>query len=163
MRHFAFVLLMIFASAIGVSAQVKPRPKPKATPTKPVVMAPLTDRGRVIGRTYTNNTFRFEVTFPDEWLIPGDDFEAFMKTQGFDVSLKAPESLPPAAKAAVNQAIKRLQIVMTAFRSMPGTPDNAVVRIAFESLAANPQIKDGVEVEVLGRRRGRDGAPRPAP
>ena len=145
MRRILFVFPIVCLGLIGVCAQ--PNRTVRSTPpaAKPVAAGALADRGRVIGRTYTNNTFRFEVTFPDEWLIPGDDFEDYMKKQGFDVSLKAPANLSPAAKAAVTAAIKRLQIVMTAYSSMPGTPGQAVVRVAFESLAANPQIKDGVD------------------
>jgi hypothetical protein len=101
--------------------------------------------GTVSGRTYTNKTFGIEVTFPDTWLIPDSDFEAYMKKQGFDLSLKAPDSLPPASKAKVDQALKRVQVLLTAYRSMPGSTDNAIVRISVEDLKANPQIKDAVD------------------
>ena len=101
--------------------------------------------GSVSGRTYTNKTFGFEVTFPDTWLIPDKDFEAYMKSQGFDLSLKAPDSLPDASKTTVNQAIKRVNLLLTAYRSMPGSADNAIVRISIENLSGNPQIKDAVD------------------
>ena len=101
--------------------------------------------GTVSGRTYTNGTFNFEVTFPDTWLIPDSDFEAYMKKQGFDLSLKAPDSLPPASKTVLNKAIKRVDILLTAYRSMPGSADNGIVRISVEDLSANPQIKDAVD------------------
>ena len=85
------------------------------------------------------------MTFPDTWLIPDADFEAYMKKQGFDLSLKAPDSLSPASQAKVNQAVKRVHILLMAYRSMPGETDNAIVRISIENLAANPQIKDAVD------------------
>jgi hypothetical protein len=135
-------LVLLFTGLCFAQARTKPRPRP--TPAKtPAIQA--VDRGKVVGRTYTNKTFGFEVTFPDTWLIPDDDFEKYMKSQGFDLSLKAPDSLPPATKTAVNQAIKRVNVLLTAYRSMPGMADNAIVRISVEDLAANPQIKDAVD------------------
>ncbi len=68
-----------------------------------------------------------------------------MKKQGFDLGLKAPDSLPLSSQAKINQAIKRVHILMTAYRSMPGATDNAIVRISVEDLAANSQIKDAVD------------------
>lgn len=133
-----------FAQRSRTTTRPTPRPVPSSTPAI-VPVKPSVDMGTVSGRTYTNQTFNFEVTFPDTWLIPDSDFEAYMKKQGFDLSLKAPDSLPPAAKITVNQAIKRVNILLTAYRSMPGTAENAIVRISVEDLSANPQIKDAVD------------------
>ncbi len=134
----------MFLSCFVVQAQTKPKTKPRPKVVK-TAAAVAVDEGKVVGRTYTNATFGFEVTFPDTWLIPGKDFEAFMKSQGFDLSLKAPDSLPPASKSAVNKAIKSVNILLTAYRSMPGSTDNAIVRISIEDLSGNPQIKDAVD------------------
>ncbi len=142
-KVFGIVLFTLFLAAF-VSAQTKPRPKPRPTPAI-VPAKPSIDLGTVSGRTYTNETFNFEVTFPDTWLIPGYDFEDYMKKQGFDLGLKAPDSLPLSSKTKINQAIKRINILLTAYRSMPGATDNAIVRISAEDLAANPQIKDAVD------------------
>lgn len=140
-KFFAIIFVTLVFNALS-SAQTKPKPKPRSTPIK---VAQTIDKGTVSGRTYTNKTFRLEVTFPDTWLIPGDDFEAYMKKQGFDLALKAPNSLPPVSKAKVDQAIKNVQILLTAYRSMPGEADNAIVRISVENLVLNPQIKDAVD------------------
>ena len=139
--------IILLSSALCFSqprSRTTARPAPKPTPAI-VPVKPSVDMGTVSGRTYTNQTFNFEVTFPDTWLIPDSDFEAYMKKQGFDLSLKAPDSLPPASKTTLNQAIKRVNILLTAYRSMPGTADNAIVRISVEDLSANPQIKDAVD------------------
>ena len=138
---FAIIAVTLFFAA---SAHAQTKPKPRRTPAK-VSVKPLVDPGKVTGRTYTNATFNFEVTFPDTWLIPDADFEAYMKKQGFDLSLKAPDSLPAASQTKINQAVKRVNILLTAYRSMPGATDNAIVRISVENLAANPQIKDAVD------------------
>lgn len=78
-------------------------------------------------------------------MIPGYDFDAYAKKQGFDLGLKAPDSLALTSQAAINQAVKRVNIFLTAFRSTPGASDNAIVRISVEDLIANPQIKDAVD------------------
>lgn len=144
MTLLVLVLILLFTGVTVAQTKARPRPRPRATPAK---VAPKTtvDMGKVVGRTYTNTTFGFEVTFPDTWLIPDSDFEAYMKKQGFDVSLKAPDSLPPATKIKVNQAIRRVNVLLTAYRSMPGLTDNAIARISVEDLNTNPQIKDAVD------------------
>lgn len=140
-----FVVLALALLTIPAIADAQTKPKKTAKTSKPPAAKPAIDKGTVSGRTYTNKTFAFEITFPDTWLIPGDDFEAYMKKQGFDLGLKAPDSLPPASKAKVNSALKRVHILLTAYRSMPGSTDNSIVRISVEDLAANPQIKDAVD------------------
>src|SRR5258706_3676171 len=140
-----FVLLLAFSCFSGIClAQTKPRPAPRPIPAA-VPVKPSVDIGTVSGRTYTNTTFGFEIIFPDTWLIPDGDFEDYMKKQGFDLSLKAPDSLPLSSKAIVNQAIKRVNILLTAYRSMPCSADNAIIRISVEDLSANPQITDAVD------------------
>ena len=154
MRDLVIVLILLTFSSF-TAAQVKPRPtplkipagvpiKPGTTP-KPIAAKNSVDPGKVSGRTYTNETFNFEVTFPDTWLIPDSDFEASMKKQGFDLSLNAPDSLPTASQSKINQAVKRINILLTAYRSMPGAIDNTIVRISVENLSDNPQIKDAVD------------------
>ena len=139
---FSIAFLMLIFSATFAAAQA--RSKPRAVPAKPTLVSKI-DKGAVVGRTYTNRSFGFEITFPDTWLIPGDDFESYMKAQGFDLSLKAPDSLTPLSKAKVDRALKQVDILLTAYRSMPGTADNAIARIWVEDLSGNPQIKDAVD------------------
>jgi hypothetical protein len=120
--------------------------KTPATPVAAKQPASATiDKGTVAGRTYANRSLGFEVTFPDTWLIPGDDFEAEMKKAGFDLSLKAPAAVPIADRAKINRALKQVTVAVTAYRSLPGSDENAIVRISLESLAAIPQIKDAVD------------------
>ena len=139
----ALTIFIPFLFSTICLAQTKPRPRP--TPVIVPAAKPAVDPGTVSGRTYSNLTFNFEVTLPDSWLIPGDDFEAVMKKQGFDLGLKAPDSLPLSSRTRVDRAIKRVHILCTAYRSMPGAADNAIVRISVENLGANPQIKDAVD------------------
>ena len=164
----SLVLFVVVAFPLVCFSQTKPKPQPTAAATKssskttvkPSAKAPVKttakapvktppkstiDKGKVDGRTYTHARFGFEVSFPDTWLIPDDDFEAVMKKRGFDLSLKAPDSLPLSTRIKVDQAIKRVNVLLTAYRSVPGSEDNAIVRISVEDLAGNPQIKDAVD------------------
>ena len=144
MRKIVSIGIVTLFLAVFGHAQTKPRPKPRPTPAI-VATKPVVDLGTVDGRKYTNRTLKFQVTFPDTWLIPGYGFETNMKKKGFDLGLKAPDSLPLSTKAKINQAIKQVHILVTAYRSMPGEAGNAIVRVSAENLAENPQIKDAVD------------------
>ena len=145
MKYFVpFIAVMALAATLYGQAETAKRP----ASAKPAVVKPAAssvDKGSVSGRTYTNRSLNFQVTFPDSWLIPGDDFEDEMKKAGFDLTLKAPAGMPVADRAKINQALKQVTVAVTAYRSIPGSADNAIVRISLESLAANPQIKDAVD------------------
>ena len=148
MKWTATVLFLLVIAAAAINAQPTRRrvAKPAATPSsaaKPAAAA--IDKGSVSGRTYTNAFFGLNIEFPMEWLIPGDDFESYMKSQGFDISIKAPEWMPAASRARWDNELKKLTVLVTAYRAMPGTPDNAVARISAENLASQPQIKDAVD------------------
>jgi len=144
MKKFVVLIFTLLAFTVVSNAQRTARPRPASTPAI-VPVKPGVDKGSVAGRTYTNETFKFEVTFPDTWLIAGDDFEDFMKSKGIDLSLKAPDSLPPVSRAKINQALQRVTVMLTAYRSMPGTAGNGIVRISVEDLSENPQIRDAVD------------------
>lgn len=142
------VLLTVASLASLAFTQIKPKQSPAPTRSPIPKVVPVKDpidRGTVSGRTYTNRSLGFEVTFPNEWLIPGDDFEEEMKKAGFDLSLKAPTSVGPQTRTKINQALKKVDVLLTAYRSMPGSADNAIARISVEDLSSNPQIKDAVD------------------
>lgn len=139
----AFIIIALLS---GISYAQK-RGTVRKTAKAPVSSAPkaAVDPGTIEFRTYTNNTFRFSVTFPDTWLIPDNDFEAYMKSQGYDLSLKAPPGLTPATKNKINKSLQRITVLLTAYKKVPGMDENAVVRISVEDLKAAPQVKDGVD------------------
>lgn len=144
MKFFGYVFAIALILAIPTFAQTRSRPKARAAkkPAKPVKQP---NNDAVVGRTYTNTSLGFGVTFPNTWLIPGDDFEAEMKKAGYDLSLKAPTNMGSASRSRIDQALKNVTIVLTAYRSMPGSADNAIVRISIEDLRPNPQIKDAID------------------
>lgn len=150
MTKFFSIVMFGALVVVSISAQVRPRSRPTPAPLKtPAVPAAADSKdaanGQIVGRTYTNRKFRFEVTFPDSWLIPGDDFDDYMKKQGYDLTLKAPDSISGVNKAAVDQALKKVRVLLTAYRSLPGSTNNAIVRISTEDLSLEPQIKDAVD------------------
>jgi hypothetical protein len=110
-----------------------------------VSAAPAIDPGTIDLRTYTNKTFNFTVTFPDSWLIPDNDFEAYYKKQGFDLSLKLPPGLAPATKGRIKHTVEHVTVLLTAYKYVPEMPNNAFVRISVEDLKNFPQVKDAVD------------------
>lgn len=128
---------LFFISMFSIAAFGQKPPIAKSTPPAKI------DKGSVSGQTYTNPAFRFQITFPDTWLIAADDFAAKMKTRGFDLSLKAPDTLGLQTKAQLNRALQRVTILLTAYR--PGSQENAIVRVSVEDLKTQPQIKDAVD------------------
>lgn len=146
MRTGVIVTLIGTMSWISSSAQTRPTPKaPPAAIPSAVPVKEILETGKVSGWTYTNSRFGFELTFPKTWLIPGDDFEYGMKKQGFDLSLKAPDSLPAVTRTQLDRWVKDVNILLTAYRSTPGSADGAIVRISSEDLKDHPQIKDAVD------------------
>jgi len=144
-KFFAIFLTIIFVSMVSFGQR---RPVRKTAPAKPPSVVPIkgiVDKGSISGRTYTNKNLNFSITFPDTWLVPDSDFEDYMKKQGFDLSLKAPDNLGMGEKARINQSLKRVEVLVTAYRSMPGSTDNAIMRVSAEDLKTNPQIKDAVD------------------
>jgi hypothetical protein len=137
-------------------AQTRRRPTHKAvTPAvRSSGFSGLTDRGTISGKTNTNKTLGMSVTFPDTWLIGDDAFFAYMKSKGFDLTPKPPKAATPAAQAKINAAFNRLKILITVYRSLPGTPENGVLRIAAEPISGlntNRPIKDAVDFVDLMR------------
>ena len=150
MRYFVLLAFQIFILCSMGFAQQKPAPKP--APKKPPAVVPVRSEvvetgedGDVSGRTYTNTVYGFRIQFPDSWLIPDRDFEDVMKSKGFDITLKAPENLSGAGKLQVEKALEKVKLLVTAYRSMPGSKDNAILRVSVEDLRTVPAVKDAVD------------------
>lgn len=150
MRYFAFVFLLILSSfAVGQKPAAKAAPKkiPAAVPVAETTPAPVVTGadGEVSSKTYTNSVYGFRITFPDTWLIAGSDFESNLRSQGFDISLKAPENLNGASKIQLERSLERVKVLVTGYRSIPGANDSAIIRVAVEDLTMTPQVKDAVD------------------
>lgn len=145
MKNLVIIALIALISGTAYSQKrrnVRKSSKPAAAAS---VAKKTIDEGKIEFRTYSNETFNFTVTFPDSWIIPDSDYEAYMKSQGYDLSLKAPAGLSPAAKNKIKRDIKKLTVLVTAYKKIPGMDENAIVRISVEDLKSTPQIKDAVD------------------
>lgn len=156
MKKFFSLLMFLAAVSMSVNGQTKATvPPPSAKPAvRAVTVDPPVPVGTVSGRTYTDRGLGFEITLPDTWLIAGDDFVAYMKGKGFDLTPRPPKAADLASQGKVNADFKRLKILLTVYRSLPGTAENAVARIAAErirSLNTNRPVADAVDYVDLMR------------
>ena len=144
MKNFVKVIILI-ALVSGVSyaqrSNVK-RTGPVPAKTSP---GPTVDPGTVAFRTYSNPTLNFSVTFPESWIIPDKNIEAYVKTQGVELNPMLPSVLLQSTKNQIIRNTKRVSILLTAYKKVPGMAGNSVVRIALEDVKAFPQIKDAVD------------------
>ena len=148
MRKIFAMVSLVLSFVVCVSSQVHRSPRTTPTPSQVPVKPPTVrdpDLGTLVGRTYSNKKYKFQLVFPDSWLVPDGDFEDYMKSRGFDLGLKAPETLTSTSQAKVNQALKNVTVLVTGYRSLPGTPKNAVMRVSIEDLSLKPQIDDAVD------------------
>jgi len=149
MKHPLFLVCLLLVSGSGTLAQ-RPASKlpakkiPAVVPVK-TELAETGELGDVSGRTYTNTVHGFRITFPDAWLIPGRDFEDVMKSSGYDITLKAPDNVSGASKIQLEKALQKVKILVTGYRSMPGSTDNAILRVSVEDLRTVPAVKDAVD------------------
>jgi hypothetical protein len=82
------------------------------------------------------------------WLVVDDKVLATAKTKGFDLDLKPPKAANPLVQSQLEAAFKRVTVLVSAYRSPPGTADNAVIYVAVEdvrNLNTNRPVKDAVD------------------
>lgn len=154
-RLVLFTFLLCLFSVVADAQRPRARSKPKAKPAEIPAVVPVDKDfqdtviddgyGAVSGRTYTNRELGFALEFPDTWLIPGRDFEEHMRSQGFDLSLKAPDGISRTNKIQMERALERVKVLVTAYRSMPGSENNAIMRVSVEDLSMVPAVKDAVD------------------
>jgi hypothetical protein len=149
MKGFLFGISLLSLLVLTATAQTK-RAVTKTTAAKSTATAPKTpagipaalDHGTIVGHTYTNKTFGFELTFPDAWIIPDDEYA---KTHGLDLGLRPPVSADPKSQKIVDSAFSRITLLFSVYKYLPELRDNSEVRVAAEDLGTQPQIKDAVD------------------
>jgi hypothetical protein len=147
-RVLPVVYLICLASAVCLAQRAPVRRTP-VNPQKPPPVVPIkeaaTQKNAAATRTYLNEKLSFSITFPEPWVIREDRFEDEMLNSGFDLRLKAPDTLTPVEKTKMNQSLQRVEILVTASRSVPNAADNAIIRVSTEDVRAELQIKDAVD------------------
>ena len=68
-----------------------------------------------------------------------------MKSSGYDITLKAPDNVSGASKIQLEKALQKVKILVTGYRSIPGSADNAILRVSVEDLRTVPAVKDAVD------------------
>lgn len=151
------LILLILAIALPVAAQrrtgVKRVPARSRT-SLPTAPAPP---GRSLSAelpTYRDARFGFQITFPETWTIAGGDFQGEMRAKGFDLDLKAPDTLAPQSKLQITRALQNVTVLVTAFRA-DARSSGAIVRASAEDLSALPQVRDAVDYFDLMRSQYR--------
>jgi hypothetical protein len=139
-----YVLLLTagIVSAACAQTETKPKTLPPGVPAAPHVVA---GQEKISGRTYSNPALGFEVTFPEGWVISGDDFETEAKKAGIDLGLKAPENIGQVSRVRMDKSLKNVSMLVTAYRPAVAPSKGAIIRISLENLSPNPQIKDAID------------------
>lgn len=129
MRYVAILVVLVFANAVIAQTKVPakqpliPRPKPDAE--DPVEK----NGGKIVERTYSNDSLRFTLTLPTGWFFAGRDFETMLKAEGIDLSTTKTSA----------------RLLFTAFTAETASKKSAILRVASEDLALQTQIKDEVD------------------
>lgn len=160
MIKFLLFLVLVGAASVPSAAQkiIRETPSPTPEPPQPRVSSPVAvqapaevpvkrpaDAGVAGGGVYRNSDHGFQITFPADWRITSDEFDEYARGQGYDLGLKAPDSLNDVNKAQLNRALKNVTVLLMAFRSAGGTKDGAILRISVEDLTTLPQVRDAVD------------------
>ena len=145
MSRFFIILATSFCLVSTAAAQRRPiakkpaakppvaKPAPTAVPVKPAI------------HTFTSVERGFSLTFPDNWYIADDKFVEKVEEKGIDLSLKAPDTADPIAKAQLDRSLQNVEILATAVRTGADSTNNAIIRVSAENLILKPQVRDAVD------------------
>lgn len=128
---------------------VKSAPKPFVKSVEPAKTGqPVKSsiyKGEVAGKTYTSRVYNFEITLPENWEIPGDDFEKSVREKGVNLNLETPKAVDPKIQTKLNQMTNNVSVLLNAFKYTAGTNANAFLRVSIEDLQSLPQVRDAVD------------------
>jgi len=129
MRSIVLLVTLLFANS--VLSQTKIPSKPAAVPrSTPAAQDPIEKHGgKIVDRTYSNDSLKFKMTLPAGWFFAGRDFETVLKAEGLDLSTSKTSA----------------KLLFTAFTAETATKRSAILRVATEDLLLQPQIKDEVD------------------
>ncbi len=147
MRKIIWSLSFAIIFAFGCFAQVKKATTVPGGVTVPIKITPKKDTNSLksTGKKYTNDELKFEITLPEPWLIADREFDEKVNKQGFDLSLKAPDSLSKVSQIQINKALGRVSILLTAYRPTFTTEESGLIRISREDLTSVTEVRDAVD------------------
>ena len=107
------------------------------------------DAGRVIGSTYSNSYFGFQVTFPKDWSIQDHEAQLALGERGKKMLAGNDKKLDQAIEAAEATTLH----LFAAFEFPLGTPPpNPSILGTAENLQSNPQIKKATDYLLNARK-----------
>lgn len=126
---------LVFPGAVSLAQKTKP----KKVTAKSAPQAARVDLGKLSFNTYTNDFFQLKFEFPAGWLV-GDHI---LEEQLRQISQAEIRAQNPQMQGSVKQAVDRVTLLLGGYKAMPGTPENASLRVAVENLRTLPQVKTG--------------------
>ena len=142
------VLVFTFGLVSAACAQSVTQPKtptPSLPPGVPAAPHVVAGQETISGRIYSNPALGFRITFPEGWVISGDDLETEARKAGIDLGLKAPENVGPVGRVRLDKSLKNVSMLITAYRPPAGASGGAIFRVSLENLSPNPLIKDAID------------------
>ena len=125
-------------------AETKPEAK-SDVPESEASVKPTIFKGEIVGNTYTNKIYNFEITLPENWILPGEEFEKIAREQGINLNMETPKATDPKIQPKLNQMKNNISVLFNAFKYESGTDKNAFLRVSVEDLQDLPQVKDAVD------------------
>jgi len=129
MRSFVLLAALLLVNSAFSQTKVPAKPIAAPKPTPAAVDNIEKNGGKIVDRTYTNESLKFKMTLPTGWFFAGRDFETVLKAEGIDLS--------------TSKTLAKL--LFTAFTAETATKRSAILRVATEDLTLQPQIKDEVD------------------
>ena len=136
LKVFLLTVCLILTAAVVALAQ---KPKAKAAPKPAAAAQTRVELGKLSFNIYTNDFFGLKFEFPAGWLVGDNVLEEQLK----QISQAEIKAANPQMQKSLNRAADRVTILLGGYKAMPGTPANASLRIAVESLQSLPQVKTG--------------------
>jgi hypothetical protein len=134
MKKVLISIVLTLMASFAADAQTRSAPKTTKAASGAVQTQSSISRGTVAGGVYTNPSLGLTVPLPESWIIANSEFVSYMKGKGVDISPRPPRAADLLSQKKVDDNFKRLNVLVTAYRSPPGTAENAMIRIAEEDI-----------------------------
>lgn len=138
MRKILTIILLTICFAFFANNSYAQKTKSRIAKTQAAAQKKV-DLGNLSGNTYTNDFFELKLEFPYGWLVGDNVLEAQLQ-QITQAQIQAKDAR---SQKTLNRAIDRVTPLLGGYKKLPGTPENANLRVVVEDLSPLPQIKNG--------------------